>query len=116
MRQERMKYIIDNGTYVGTLVNYPVTLAQADNLEQLEGMLRAQLKDWIDTTEEFSRNPFEAQEVTAEEWLTNHKREVEKWRSIAEKLYNALIDSDLLNENSWRVVRNTALTKFEENW
>lgn len=70
----RINYIIDEGVYVGNIVNFESILCQADSLEELETKLKAMLKMWIKHWDEIANKSdltVNLVEQSGEDWLKN---------------------------------------------
>lgn len=71
VHQERLEYIIDNGVFVGRLVNYHAIIVQADTLDDLKRKAKALLKVWLEYSQELLQQEecFELKEQTEKEWF-----------------------------------------------
>ena len=76
MEDIRINYVIDEGVYVGSIVNFESILCQANSLEELETRLKAMLKMWIKHWDEIiNKSDFSVNlvEQSGEEWLKKTK-------------------------------------------
>jgi predicted RNase H-like HicB family nuclease len=56
-KEIRFNYTIDDGIYVGYVVNHEGVICQADSLEELEKKLKMLLKSWLEYWTQLNADP-----------------------------------------------------------
>jgi predicted RNase H-like HicB family nuclease len=75
MEDIRINYVIDEGVYVGYIVNFESIICQADNIEELEKRLKAMLKAWLVHWDEIINKPdfsVNLVEQSGEDWMKKY--------------------------------------------